>query len=67
MALLGFFAIFNFAEVSDQAITRGFGSETTLNIVLGIGSAAMLATTVASTNYWRPTTAPARPTAVTTP
>lgn len=58
VALFGFFALFNlvvgFAEVADKAITQGFGSATTLNIVLGAGVTSMLVTSVAITIWGTP-------------
>jgi len=56
--LLGLFAVFNFAvgfaEVADRAITLGFGSAATLNVVLGAGVIGMIATTVGITIWGTP-------------
>jgi MFS family permease len=58
VALLGIFAFFNFvvgfAEVADGAITQGFGSAATLDIVLGIGLISMLVSTVGITIWGLP-------------
>jgi MFS transporter, DHA3 family, macrolide efflux protein len=58
VALFGFFALFNFVvgfvELSDRAITQGFGSASTTNIVLGIGLISMIATTVGITIWGTP-------------
>ena len=58
VTLFVFFAVFNFvvgfAEVADGAITQGFGSAATLNIVLGAGLVSMLATTVGITIWGTP-------------
>lgn len=58
LAILVLFLVFNFAigftEVADKAITNDFGSADTLNIVLGAGFVAMLATTIAITIWGTP-------------
>src|SRR5262245_48511606 len=58
VALLGFFALFNFvlgfAEVSDRSIIQGFASAATLDIVLGSGLVGMLAVSVGITIWGLP-------------